>query len=394
MTPQQSIVYDSYGPEYVVRVHDSAIGMEGFLVVDNTAMGPGKGGIRMTANVSAEEVWRLARTMTWKNALAGIPFGGAKAGIVWPPRADTSVDKGVEGDELKKKFVQSFARALKPLLIKKYIAGPDVNTGEREMQWFVEAVKNWRAATGKPANVCMAVFGKKGERCGIPHEFGSTGFGVAHAAAIAARSVGVGLEGARVAIHGFGNVGSFAYQYLTEMGARVIAIADRSGTIFLEQGLPPDLINDLIGRRCALSECAGVEHLRADDFWSIPTDVLIPASVTDVINDGNRQKIRTRIIVEAGNIPMSEEIEEDFFRKGVLVVPDFVANAGGVISSYAEYRGYNPKRMFDLVKRKITRATESVLQVALREKKNPRAIALVLARAKVEERTKKRSLVF
>jgi len=375
---------DQFGPEYVVRVHDPALGMEGFLVVDNTALGPGKGGIRMTASVSAEEVWRLARTMTWKNALAGIPFGGAKAGIVWPGGTD----------EVKKKFVQSFARSIKPFLIKKYIAGPDVNTGEREMQWFVEAVNNWRAATGKPANVCMAAFGKKGERCGIPHEFGSTGFGVAQAAAIAARFAGLELKGARVAIHGFGNVGTFAYQYLTEMGARVIAIADRSGTIFLEQGLEPELIRDLVRRKCALNECPGVEHLRTDEFWSIPTDLLIPASVTDVINDTNKKKIRTRVIVEAGNIPMSEAIEDEFFREGVLIVPDFVANAGGVISSYAEYRGYNPKRMFDLVERKITRATEAVLAAALDEKKNPRAVAMDIARAKVEERMKKQAVTF
>lgn len=257
MALSEKILYDAFGPEYVVRVHDPVLGMEGFLVVDNTALGPGKGGIRMTAGVSIEEVWRLARTMTWKNALAGIPFGGAKAGIVWPPAVGTSAGKPGGTDELKKKFVQSFARAIKPFLIKKYIAGPDVNTGEREMQWFVEAVNNWRAATGKPANVCMTAFGKKGEQCGIPHEFGSTGFGVAQAAAIAVRRAGLELKGARVAIHGFGNVGTFAYHYLTEMGARVIAIADRSGTIFLEQGLEPELIKDLVRRKCALSECPG-----------------------------------------------------------------------------------------------------------------------------------------
>ena len=133
------ILKDNFGPEYVIFVYDPALEMEGFLVVDNTALGPGKGGIRMTPDVSAEEVFRLARTMTWKNALAGIPFGGAKAGIIWRGGSD----------ELKKQFVQSFARALKPFLVKKYIAGPDVGTGEREMQWFVEAVNNWRAATGK-----------------------------------------------------------------------------------------------------------------------------------------------------------------------------------------------------------------------------------------------------
>ena len=378
------IVHDTYGPEYIVEVYDAQLDMRGFLVVDNTARGPGKGGIRMMTNVTKEEVFRLARTMTWKNALADIPFGGAKAGIIWSGGSS----------ELKKKFVQSFARALKPLLLKKYIAGPDVNTGEQEMQWFVEATGNWRTATGKPANLCMASFGKKGEKCGIPHEFGSTGFGVAHATAVAAERAGVNLKGARVAIHGFGNVGAFAYEYLTEMGARVIALADRSGTIFSEEGLPNELIKDVIKRRCALRECGNVEHLGTEDFWSISTDILIPASVTDVINKSNKAKIRTKIIVEAGNIPMSEQIEEGFFRKGVLIVPDFVANAGGVISSYAEYRGYNPKRMFEIVEQKIRKVTKLVVETSLKKKANPRTVALSLAQEKVNARMREKPSPF
>src|SRR3989344_5942341 len=160
-------------PEIVVKVYDHKIGMRGFLVIDNTKLGPGKGGIRMTPDVSEEEVARLAKTMTFKNALADIPFGGAKGGIIW------------EGgtDELKKQFIQSFARAIKPYTPKMYIAGPDVNTGEREMQWFVEATGNWRSATGKPANLCIESFGERtarlkagearpagwrGGKCGLP----------------------------------------------------------------------------------------------------------------------------------------------------------------------------------------------------------------------------------
>src|SRR3989338_10950034 len=168
----------------------------------------------MTPDVSEEEVMRLAQTMTYKNALADIPFGGAKAGIVWSGGSD----------ELKKQYIQSFARMIKPFMPKKYIAGPDVSTGEREMQWFVEATGNWRTATGKPANYCMTVFGKKGEKCGIPHEFGSTGFGVVHATRVAADFIGLDIRKATVAIEGFGNVGSFAFQYLKELGANVVAV--------------------------------------------------------------------------------------------------------------------------------------------------------------------------
>jgi len=372
------LMKDKFGPEYIIKVYDPKIGMEGFLVIDNTVLGPGKGGIRMTPDVTEEEVWRLARTMTWKNALAGIPFGGAKAGIIWSGNSD----------QLKKQYIQSFARAIKMFTPKFYIAGPDVNTGEKEMQWFVEATGNWRSATGKPANLCMKVFGKPGEKCGIPHEFGSTGFGIAHATAVAMQITGFSLKNARVAIHGFGNVGSFAYKYLTEMGALVVALADKSGAFYAKQGFDTKEMMKIIKEKKLLSDCKSGVLISSDEFWSLPVDILIPASVTDVINESNKDRIKAKIIVEAGNIPMSEAIEDELFKKGILIVPDFVANAGGVISSYAEYRGYNPKKMFELVKRKITKTTKIVLEESIKSNQNPRSIALKIAQARVEAKVK------
>lgn len=372
---------DVFGPEYVVRVKDAALGMEGFLVIHNTALGPGKGGIRMTANVTEEEVTRLAATMTWKNALAGIPFGGAKAGMRWPGGTD----------EKKKAFVESFARLLKPFLVKKYIAGPDVQSGEREMQWFVEAAGNWRAATGKPANYCMSVFGGEGEKCGIPHEFGSTGFGVAHAARVAAELAGISMKGATVAVHGFGNVGTFAYQFLTEMGAKAVALADARGAVYAKDGFPRRMVGKVIAHHTPLLRALPSNRIAPEAFWKAPVDILIPASVTDVIHAGNKDGIRAKIIVEAGNIPMREPIERELWEKGILIVPDFVANAGGVISSYAEYRGYNPKRMFELVERKIVQATSAVLKKSMRTKRNPRAVALEIAQKRVEAAMQKKS---
>lgn len=324
----------------------------------------------MTANITLEEVFRLARTMTWKNALAGIPFGGAKAGMVW--------DGGSE--EKKKKHVQAFARALKPFLLKKYIAGPDVNSGEREMQWFAEAAGDWRAATGKPANYCMVAFGKPGEKCGIPHEFGSTGFGVAKATRIAAELAGMDIKGASVSIHGFGNVGTFAFQYLIEMGANVVAIADKNGAVYDPKGLNAKRVKELVDSGKPVANYEKSAAILAEEFWKIPVDILIPASVTDVINDSNKRAIKAKIIVEAANIPMQESVEQELWDRGVMIVPDFVANAGGVISSYAEYRGYNPKKMFDLVERKITQATRTVMERSLKTKKAPREVGLAMAK--------------
>lgn len=368
------IAKDDFGPELVVHVYDPELGMEGFLVVDNTLLGPGKGGVRMSADVTVEEVARLARTMTFKNALAELPFGGAKAGIVW---------KGGDPD-LKKQYIQSFARSIKLLTPKKYISAPDVNTGEREMQWFVEATGNWQSATGKPANVCMQLFGKKGERCGIPHEFGSTGFGVAKATETAAQVAGIDIKGAKIAIHGFGNVGSFAYKFLTEAGAKVVVLADATTAIFEPDGFDGKAIKDIIDKRKPLKEYPGGKRISAEAFWAISTDILIPASMTNVINEKNKAKIKTKIIVEAGNIPMSEEIEKEFFEKGIIVVPDFIANAGGVISSYAEYRGYNPKRMFQTIEKKIVKNTKAILKESIKAKKNPREIGLEIAVRRIE----------
>lgn len=373
---------DIFGPEYVVTVKDVCLGMEGYLVIHNTLLGPGKGGIRMTPNVTADEVTRLARTMTWKNALAGIPFGGAKAGIRWPGGTDAQ----------KKEFVQSFARAIKPFLIKKYIAGPDVASGEKEMQWFVEAVHDWRAATGKPATYCAET--KKHKKCGLPHEYGSTGFGVAHATKVAMEVMKLPLKGATVAIHGFGNVGTFAYRFLTEMGARVIAIADVSGAAYAKDGFDARTVRHMIDARQTIKEAFSAERISMPAFWKKRYDILIPASVTDVINESNKRDIHAKVIIEGGNIPMSEAIEDELFQKGIVIVPDFIANAGGVISSYAEHRGYGHEKMFQLVEEKITRTTKAVLTESLAQGTNPRLVALDHALHKLEVKAAAKKPVF
>lgn len=376
---------DEFGPEQIVKVYDPKINMEGVLVIDNTALGPGKGGIRMTPDITEEEVFRLARTMTYKNALAEIPFGGAKSGIKFPVIENESPENR---KERKKKFIQSFAKSIKLLTPKKYIAGPDVGTGEREMQWFVESTGIWRSATGKPTDLCLPIIrknGNNGKRCGIPHEFGSTGFGVAHAAKVAAELLGINIQGAKISIHGFGNVGTFAYKFLTEMGAKVIAIADVSGAVSAEDGFDDKIIREMIEKMKFITDYPNAKKISMDDFWKIPVDILIPASVTDIINEKNKNNIRAKIIVEAGNIPMRENIEKEFFEKGVIIVPDFVANAGGVISSYAEYKGYQPKKMFDIISEKIIKTTRTVLKESASLKKNPREIALDIAVEKLKK---------
>lgn len=369
-----TIPHDEFGPEYIVDVHDPETGMRGFLVIDNTALGPGKGGIRMTPSVTVEEVFRLARTMTWKNALAGIPFGGAKAGLV--------IQEGITGEQ-KKRLVQSFARALRPFIPKKYIAGPDVNSGEMEMQWFAEAVQKWNAATGKPKDFC------DGETCGLPHELGSTGFGVAYSTKTAAEVLGIELRGAKVAIEGFGNVGTFAMKHLLGFGAIVIAVSDSRGAVRYDAGIDYEALSIAKAKHSVVNYPNGIA-ISKNELFGLPVDIIITAAVTDAINEKNKDAIKAKLIVEGSNIPMREEIENELWEKGVAIVPDFVANSGGVISSYAEYRGYDPERMFALVKKKTTELTREVLARALVSRRNPRSIALELARERVKATIERR----
>ena len=373
---------DIYGPECVLTVEDPKIGMRGFLVIDNTALGPGKGGIRMTPDVTREEVFRLARTMTWKNALAGIPFGGAKAGIVWTGGSDA----------LKKAFVTSFARAVSPFIPSRYIGGPDVGTGEREMAWIARELREWSAVTGKPARFCTKERGKK--KCGLPHELGSTGFGVARAARIAARTLGINITGATVAIEGYGNVGSFALRYLENMGAKIIAVSNRDCVVYNERGIDGARLAAIKKKTGSIKNYEPAEKLPHKEIFGLAVDILIPAAVTDVINESNKNAVRAKIIVEGANIPMSEAIEDELTKKGILIVPDFIANAGGVISSWAEYKGMNAKDMFRVVEKKVSRSTETVLARSTKTGESPRRAALAIAEGIVEHATAKRKQIF
>jgi len=360
----EGIKKDKFGPEYIISVYDPALGMEGFLVIDNTRLGPGKGGMRMTPGVTAEEVFRLARAMTWKNAVCGLPFGGAKSGIVW---------KG-GSPELKKQFVQSFARRVAPFMPGRYIAGPDVSSGENEMQWFVEATGDRKTATGKPSEIG-----------GLPHELGSTGYGVAHAARVALELKGGNIKEAKVAIEGFGNVGTFAFKFLKEMGAKIIAVADSRGGVVRESGLDDAELLNLKKSGHSVGDSTQGQKISHDDVFGVEADILIPASVTDVINDKNKDSIKAGILVEGANIPMQESVEEELWKRGILIVPDFIANGGGVISSYAEHIGNSPEEMFKMVRDKVTAATNEVIGRSLRDKENPRSVALKVAKERIEK---------
>lgn len=371
---------DEWGPEKVLQVYDPHTKTQGILVIDNTALGPGKGGIRMTPTVSVEEVFRLARTMTWKCAVAELPFGGAKSGIVVDPK---KISK-----EEKLNLIKAFAVALKPLSPSQYIAAPGINTGEEEMAAYARANGSLRSCTGKPAYMCV----KPGERCGIPHEYGSTGYGVFHATRVAAEHVNMNLKEAAIAIDGFGNVGSFLAKYLSEFGAKVVAVSDSKGCIYTPDGLDYEKLKKVKKETRSVINYEPGQVLKHEEMFALPVDILIPASIPDVINKKNVGKIKAKLIVEAANIPATYEGEKRLHTKGVWVIPDIIANAGGVVSSYAEYMGENPQRMFGMVEEKIVRSTRLVTKKAERENMAPRDAALKIAQERVSEAMEKRKV--
>jgi glutamate dehydrogenase (NAD(P)+) len=352
---------DQYGPEFVIEVRDAKTGMEGVLVIDNTARGPGKGGMRLVPDISAGEVMGLARAMTWKNALAEIPFGGAKAGIKGDPKKIN-----------KEEYLRAFARAVRPFIPSKYIAGPDMNTTEKEMAVFADEIGSLGATTGKPSSMG-----------GLPHELGSTGFGVAKATQVAAEFTKLKLSGATIAIEGFGNVGTFAMKFLTEWGAKVIAVSDSKGTAYLEGGLDYALAMKTKAEKGTITAYPGAKVLSPQDLFAVKADILIPGARPNVITNANAPSVKAKLIVEAANIPIPQDVEKWFAAKGVTVVPDFVANAGGVISSYAELRGMTEKEMFALVEGRIVKNT--ALSLERMKGHDVRGAALGIAKERVDD---------
>ncbi|MEK6970776.1 MAG: Glu/Leu/Phe/Val dehydrogenase, partial [archaeon] len=326
--------YDDHGPEKVIHVYDAKSGMRGVIVIDNTRRGLGKGGIRMTGSVSETEVRRLARTMTWKNAMADLPFGGAKAGIVFDPKSNTPAKK--------RQVIEAFGRALKGISPHLYVAGPDINTTEKEMGQIALAAGSRKVCTGKPSSMG-----------GIPHELGSTGFGVAHSTMLALEYLGMDPSTARVAIEGYGNVGTFVHKHLSEWGVPVVAVSDSSGVIMDKKGLDYERLMNTKKEFGSVTRYRGKYARKGSNILTAPANVLVTAAIPDLVTMGNVNQVKHRLVVQGSNISMSEGVEKRLHARGTLVIPDFVANAGGVISSYVEHIGGSPKTMFTMVESKI-----------------------------------------
>jgi glutamate dehydrogenase (NAD(P)+) len=358
------IDFDVFGPEKIIEVYDPITKMHGFLVIDNTILGPGKGGIRMTPTVNTKEVADLARAMTFKCALADLPFGGAKSGIVADSRLLTP--------QQKKDIMVAFAKSIKNLVPDLYIAGPDIATTQEEMRIFANAIGDNKACTGKPIDMG-----------GIPHELGSTGYGVFLATKQACEFLGLDIKGAKIAIEGYGNVGSFAGKFLTEIGALITHVSDRDGLVFKAEGLSHELLMKSIHDHGSVISYPGAQVFSNDEILQADVDILITAAIPDRIKLSDVSNIKAKLIVEGSNIPASFETEEALHKKGIWVVPDIICNTGGVISSYIEYINGTPEEMFHRIEHTIPKNTKRILEESKALVKTPREVALAIARERI-----------
>ena len=348
---------DEIGPEKVIFLYEPRAQMKAIVVVDNVAAGPAIGGVRMAPDVTATEVRRLARAMTYKNVMAGLPHGGGKSGIIANPRTVH-----------KEQVVRTFARAIKNL--EEYIPGPDMGTDESAMAYIYDETSR---AVGLPL-----------ELGGIPlDEIGATAYGIAICADVAKDYVSLELNGARLTIEGFGNVGKPAARFLAERGIRLVAASDSKGTIYNPMGIDVEELIRIKDTTGSVINYKDGEVLKTADLLTVSTDIFVPAVRPDVVTDANVEMIDAKLIIEGANIPISESAEKMLHDRGILLVPDFVANAGGVITASVEYHGGTESQAFDRIKSTITRNTKEILDKVKSEGTYPRDTAVGIAKQRV-----------
>jgi glutamate dehydrogenase (NAD(P)+) len=370
MTGDTLELMDEWGPEKVVCVSDRRTGMRGVLVIDNTARGMGKGGTRMSPTLTVEEVARLARTMTWKWAGVDLYHGGAKAGILGDPQSPD-----------KEPILRAFARALRNEVPGEYVFGLDMGLTERDAAIFADELGDRGAAVGLPLALG-----------GLPYdELGVTGYGVAEAADAAARAIDLSIVGATVAIQGFGAVGQAAAERLFELGAVVTAVSTARGAVIDPAGLDVARLSALraaVGDDCVREYGEAVE---ASEALEAPVQILIPAARQDVIDKDLAQRTAARLVVEGANMPTTPVARQLLHERGVVVVPDFVANAGGVVAAAhsmdARHSPFpvDPADVFPMISAKMRANTETVVAASRTRGIAPHVAAQQIAEERVRD---------
>jgi glutamate dehydrogenase (NAD(P)+) len=358
----------------------------GYRVQYNITLGPAKGGIRYHPDVTLDEVTALAAWMTWKCAVAHVPFGGGKGGVVCDP---TRMSRR-ELEALTRRYVAEIVDAIGP---EKDVPAPDVNTNDQVMAWVMDTYSmhvghtSTAVVTGKP----IEMGGSLGRR-------EATGRGVMIVTREAATHLGLDIKGATVAVQGFGNVGSVSAHLLSKIGAKIVAVTDWKGGVHNENGLDVDQMLEFAKQHKTIDGFPGGEPIDNDQLFALPVDVLVPAALENQITEDNAPVIRAKIIAEGANGPTTPEAHHMLHERGVFVIPDILANAGGVTTSYFEWvqdrHGYfwEEAEVNQRLEAKMVEAFHDVLQTSLKYKTDLRTAAYIVAINRVATVTRMRGM--
>jgi len=359
----------------------------GYRVQHNNARGPYKGGIRYHPNVSLDEVRALAMWMTWKTAVLDLPLGGAKGGIVCDPK---TLSPG-EIERLTRRYAYAISGIIGPY---EDVPAPDVYTGPQHMAWIMDTYSILKGhlepgvITGKP----VEIGGSLGRN-------DSTSRGVAIVVAEAARKLNINIKGATVAIQGFGNVGSNAAIIMAkEYGMKVVAVSDSKGGIYNKNGLNVDKVLAEKEKSGTVTTYKDAEKITNDELLTLDVDVLVPAALEQVITKDNAEKIKAKIIGEGANGPTTPEADEILYQKGTMVIPDILANSGGVTVSYFEWvqnlerLQWPLEQVNKMLEQKMVKAFNDVYDASKKYKTDMRTAALTVAVSRVSQAIKLRGI--
>jgi glutamate dehydrogenase (NAD(P)+) len=374
---------------FPVKMDDGSLKVfTGYRVQHNMTRGPGKGGIRYHPDVDLDEVRALAMWMTWKAAVVNIPFGGAKGGVQCDPKSMSLQ----ELENMTRRFTWEIAMMIGP---DQDIPAPDVYTNPQVMAWIMDTY-----STLKGYSVHGVVTGKPLELGGSLGRFEATGKGVFVTAQEAARHLNLPIDGIRVVVQGCGNVGGIAAQYFDRAGAKVIAISDSGGGIYCKNGLNvPEVLDCKKKYSCIITpEAKNREEITNEELLELDCDILVPSALENQITHENASKIKAKIIAEGANGPTTPEADEILHDRGIFLVPDILANAGGVTVSYFEWVQnlqeliWSEEEITERLTRILRRSFAEVLHISEREKVDMRTAALILGIGRVAEATRLRGI--
>ncbi|HHW43106.1 MAG TPA: Glu/Leu/Phe/Val dehydrogenase [Desulfotomaculum sp.] len=359
---------------------------QGFRVQHNLARGPAKGGIRFHQNVTLEEVIALAALMTWKCAVVDIPYGGAKGGIICNPK---ELSTG-ELERLTRRYVTEISIIIGP---EKDIPAPDVNTNPQVMAWIMDTFSMQHGysipavVTGKP----LEIGGSQGRN-------EATGRGCVYTIEEAASGCGLNLAEATAAVQGFGNVGAVAAACLNDLGCRVVAVSDSKGGVYCEGGLDIAEVREYKERTGSVVGYPDATPITQQDLLALDCDILVPAALENQITEANAADIRAKIVAEAANGPTTARADDILQQRGIMVIPDILANAGGVVVSYFEWvQGmqhffWSKDEVNRQLRRRIVSSFREVWEIAQRERVSMRTAAYMIALERVKKATLLRGL--